>query len=113
MPHDSRWVNPKRFIMYGGLQIYHTYQDNDISMPAHTLVYTLDERCDIGHCGGKGKHPERGPGDCNLVFDVRELPDWKNEMLLHQGSTEWIKRMKICLKYHIKNGNLTWKGIVR
>lgn len=56
MPYKTVYVKPKRFLSYKGVEIYHTYKDDDIDGGENTFYYT-----------------QTGFDEC---FDVRNLKTW-------------------------------------
>ena len=69
MPYRTEWVDPELFVRHQGVAVYHTYKDDDWDCGTRTYWFTLSFDCGDDRCFC--------PGRCRNVFDVHELPTWK------------------------------------
>ncbi len=67
MPYDSSWVEPEQFLTYKGVDVFHTYRDNDINSGQRSCWFTTSETCGEIVCGCD-------TDKCHHVFDVRCIP---------------------------------------
>lgn len=71
MPYQNQWVDPELFMTHNGVNVYHTYKDDDVDNGAMLYWFTLNKKCGMGNC--ECHHP----GPCTNSFDVRHLQTWK------------------------------------
>jgi hypothetical protein len=69
MPYDSRWVEPELFLDHGGVRIWRTYKNDELSEPLFNW-FTLHPLCETGNCECEGLL-------CKHIFDVRGLEAWR------------------------------------
>lgn len=69
MPIQTIWVEPELFLEHGGVQVFHTYKDDDMDQGTNHYYFTLNSGCGV---------EERACDDepCQHGFDVRQLPTW-------------------------------------
>ena len=70
MPTQTIWVNPKLFLKYRRVSVFHTLRYNDIEQRRNPHVLTLKAECEVEHAGC----PDN---PCRHVFDVQTLSTWK------------------------------------
>ena len=70
MPTHTVWVDPEHFLTHNGVEVYHTYRDNDADQKVNRFVFTLNPNCGIDE-----SQCEDEP--CLHAFDCRRLSTWQ------------------------------------
>ena len=95
MPYREIWVNPKKFMTYRGIVVYHAYKDNKENEML-TWSFQIDNT--------PGRHRRGGPFE--KEFDVRDLPKYKTLSEEREESRETVHREVI--RMAIDSGSL-WR----
>ena len=70
MPTQTNWVEPELFLDHGGVEVFHTYKNDDLDQGPNRFWFTLNPECSV-------ERPACGNEFCPHVFDVRELSTWQ------------------------------------
>jgi hypothetical protein len=76
MPYLSEWVEPGLFLEHAGVNVWHTYKNDEADQGPRSYWFTLDVLCGEGSCSSESCEPHKGGSCCN-VFDVRNLPGYQ------------------------------------
>jgi hypothetical protein len=69
VPYRTEWVDPELFVRHKRVAVYHTYKDDELECGTRTYWFTLSFDCGDDRCFCSGR--------CRNVFDVHDLPTWK------------------------------------
>ena len=70
MPFQTVWTDPELFLEQDGVQVFHTYKNDDLDQGQQRYWYTLHRECSPldSRCAQE---------PCRHVFDVRVLSTWQ------------------------------------
>lgn len=96
MPYITEWVDPEIAVEHNGVTIWRTYKNDDVEQGARSFWYTCEEN---------------GSEDGELVFDVRDLPDYTPYRSNAYSSAEEQDWHRVIMRDAIAKGHLTQEGV--
>jgi hypothetical protein len=70
MPTQTVWADPELFLEHGGVQVFHTYQDDNMNQGRRRYWLTVNTQCGVADSLCEDQ-------PCRHVFDVRQLSTWR------------------------------------
>jgi|GEM_PF-3051672 len=98
MPYQYQWVEPEIALVHNDVTIYHIYKNDYMEEGYRTFWFGYHVKCSDN-------------GDYS--FDVRDLPQWNNEIFLNVSYEEQDEYILQVIQQAIDEGVLTQDGVRR